>query len=76
MSHDLNGRPYLKLSEAKAGQMIETDGGFTCIGECQHVELLTRKDGTLYFICEEGQHRIDGSADDGEHCMGLYPELV
>lgn len=68
---DMQGRPYLKLNSAKERQIIETDGGFTCIGEGEKVELLKDNHG-LYFICEDGQHYIEGQADDGLHCIGLY----
>lgn len=68
---DTSGRPWLRLSEAKAGQIIETDSGFTCIGAGEKVALLADDHG-LYFLCEDGEHYIDGQADDGEYCVGLY----
>ncbi len=69
---DLSGRPWLRLADAKAGQMIETDAGFTCIGAGEKTEILADANGGLYFICEDGTHYLSGQADDGEHCVGLY----
>lgn len=68
---DTSGRPWLRLSKAKAGQIIETDSGFTCIGTGEKVALLADDHG-LYFLCEDGEHYISGQADDGEYCVGLY----
>ena len=68
---DLSGRPWLKLAQAKTGQTIELDGGFTC-AYAGKTELLQSKLG-LYFLCSDGEHYIDGQADDGIHCIGIYP---
>jgi hypothetical protein len=69
-THDKAGRPYAKLSELKAGDVVELDGDFTCraAGKAR----LFERDGNLYFDCSEGGHNIRGQADDGEHCMGIY----
>jgi hypothetical protein len=71
LTHDTFGRPYAKLSELREGQTVELDGGFTCTTA---ITVLLRKDerGVLGFTCDEGFHRIDGQADDGEHCIGVY----
>lgn len=70
-STDKNGRPYAKLSELKAGDKIELDAGFSCHG-AGVVEIKQNTLGTLYFECEDGNHRLDGQADDGEHLIGIY----
>lgn len=73
-THDKQGRPYLKISEAKPGQKIICDGGFTCMDPFETTRLardLTT--GGLYFICADGYHYLSGQADDDEHCVGLYP---
>jgi hypothetical protein len=69
---DLSGRPWLKLNEAKAGMLIETDAGFTCI-EARRITLQSDKAG-LFFACADGKHYISGQADDGIHCVGLYAD--
>lgn len=68
---DIKGRDYLKLSEAKDGMIVELDDGFTCrkAGKA----MLYSKDGELYFFCDDGTHLISGQADDGIHCIGIYP---
>ena len=75
MSHDTQGRAYLKQSEAKAGQMIEVDGGFTCIDEGKVAVLYGNDDP--YFMCKEGRHYLSGQLatdeDGGDFYVGLYP---
>lgn len=69
-THDKQGRPYAKLSELKAGDTIELDGDFTCIGAIK--TQIKKDDSGLYFECAEGGHHLRGHADDGEHCVGVY----
>lgn len=69
--HDASHRPYAKLSELKPGDEIELDDDFTC-HKRGIVTIKARTDGVLYFNCDEGEHRLDGQADDGEHCIGVY----
>lgn len=68
---DRNGRPWARLSELKEGQTIELDGGFTCHRAGQVT--LHSDPGGLYFECKDGHHYVIGQADDGEHCVGIYP---
>lgn len=70
-SHDLNGREYLKLADAKEG-LIELDDGFTC-HQGGKAMLYSDGDGGFYFYCNSGKHDIGGQADDGIHCIGVYP---
>lgn len=70
-SHDVHGKPYLKLTEAKAGQIVSIDRGFDC--HSGGLELLNKDEKGLYFSCAEGKHYIDGQCDDGIHCIGIYP---
>lgn len=68
---DKNGSPWAKLSELREGDMIEIDGDFTChkAGACiVHVG----PDGRPWFTCNEGEHYLEGQADDGIHCVGVY----
>lgn len=75
-THDKDGRPYAKSSEVKAGDLLETDGDFTCIGE-KEIVLIQEDEQGLYFACDNGRHFLNGQADDGEHLIGLYkPETV
>lgn len=74
LKKDALGRPYLKVSEAKPGQKVICDGGFDCMDKFETARLnrdLVTRD--LYFICANGKHSILSQADDGEHCIGLYP---
>jgi hypothetical protein len=64
-----SGRPYLKLSEARQG-LIELDSGFTC--RRAGPVMLFKDERGLYFHCDDGTHYLDGQADDGEHCVGVY----
>lgn len=68
---DREGRSYAKLSEVKAGDILETDEGFTCVPKGTHLVMKHPQLG--YFInCTKGQHYIDGQADDGETLIGMY----
>lgn len=69
---DKQGREYLKLAEAKEGATIELDDGFTCV-EAGPSTLFKDERGVFRFGCAEGSHRIDSQANDGIHCIGIYP---
>jgi len=70
---DKQGRPYAKISELKAGNRIKVDGDFTCLAPWTEHEVKQDDDG-LYVSCKEGKHHLKGQADDGEHCIGIYPQ--
>ena len=73
---DKNGRPYLKLADAKQGMIVELDDGFTCRRSSKAILF---HDGWLegsygiYFFCDDGTHYISWQCDDGIHCIGIYP---
>lgn len=69
-SHDKFGRAYLKLADAKQG-LVDLDGGFTC--HSMGKTMLFIRNGEPYFMCKDGDHFISGQADDGIHCIGVYP---
>jgi hypothetical protein len=68
---DTSGRPYAELSKLRAGDLVELDDGFDCAPPGK-VMLHFGKGRRLYFICSHGQHFVDGQADDGVHCVGMY----
>lgn len=74
---DKQGREYLKLDNAKAGMVVELDDGFTC--HAAGKVTLEEDETGIYFTCkenhhvEENHHYIDGQADDGVYCIGIYP---
>ena len=70
-STDESGRPWAKLSELKAGDKVELDGGFSC-HPAGVVDVCQDGRGVFYFRCDDGRHRFDGQADDGEHLIGIY----
>lgn len=69
-THDINGHPWAKLSELKAGQEVQLDSGFPCAPKGNHI-IQEDKVG-LYFHCDDGRHYLRGQADNGEHCVGVY----
>lgn len=69
-SHDKFGIEYLKLSNAKQG-FVHLDCGFTCHSKGK--TMLFARNGEFYFMCDDGEHFISGQADDGIHCVGIYP---
>lgn len=69
-THDLNGRPYAKLSELRVGDKVMVDGGFSCMHDGD-VKIVKEKDG-LYIDCRYGHHHLHALATDDEHCIGIY----
>lgn len=70
---DTDGRPYAKLSELKVGDVLEADGGFTCIKKGAVLPIWVGNSGQLTVSCLlHGGHEIGGQADDGEHLVGFY----
>lgn len=73
---DKNGRPFLKLADAKPGMIVELDDSFTCriAGNAMlyHTDGKTEPNG-IYFFCDRGIHFISSQCDDGIHCTGIYP---
>lgn len=64
-------RNFAKVSEISAGDIIEVDGGFTCIAEDSKIIVHSDNEG-LYFICNQGQHWLGGQLDDGDVLIGIY----
>jgi hypothetical protein len=71
MSHDLQGRPYAKISEVKAGDVLETDGDFTCMPKGEKVLVRETEKGDLYFYCDELYHGLCGQIKE-DYYIGLY----
>lgn len=71
-THDKNGRRYAKLSELKAGDMVEVDNGFTCMSPLQHYLVIDHQ-GELTVKCTCGHHALEAQAswNDG-HLTGIY----
>lgn len=75
-THDLDGRPYAKLSELKAGDLVESDADFTCLrGGSRHL-VCSGSEG-LYIHCLGGYHYLVGqlSESDNDSLVGLYKVL-
>lgn len=71
-THSKQGRSWAKLSQVKAGDMLELDSDFGC----QRGTVLIHEDEVgLYFLCAVGKHHLNGQADDGEHCIGIYAPI-
>jgi hypothetical protein len=73
MVEDRRGRTYLRLDQAQGGQTVELDGGFTCHASGVVMLCVCEKTRELFFFCDDGKHFIAGQADDGMHCVGIYP---
>ena len=83
---DTNGRAYAAADVVKVGDVLECDGGFTCMkaddrkvvkafeGELKHCTPEYAKDSfaRLYIDCADGTHTLDGQCEDGV-LIGLYP---
>jgi len=76
MTHDKQGRPWAKLSELKAGDVLRVASNrFTCMtqGERKVVEVIA---GECCVRCSHGMHYINNLADDSRwgHLIGFYRE--
>lgn len=70
--HDKQGRAYATVAEVKVGSFVETDGGFTCMGEGERKEVF--RDNTLWIACDQGKHHLEEQEDDTHtYYVGLYP---
>lgn len=54
---DIGGRPYARLHEIKAGDIIELDDGFTCIPAGQH-KVVTNDVGELCVLCAADHENV------------------
>jgi hypothetical protein len=63
-------RTFAKLSELKAGDTIELDGGFSChpAGKV----LVESCYGYLYFRCSRNKHFLSGQLDESGNLVGIY----
>lgn len=72
-THSTDGQEWARLSQLKPGDKVRTDGGFTCGMNNKTLEVKQDGSGNLYVDCDEGQHNLDGQADDGDHLVGMWP---
>lgn len=80
---DKNGRAYATVADTKAGSVLETDDGFTCMPQGAHKTVHEDDYGELYLHCAgEGEqhdpqterHGLNGQLDNtGTFYVGLYP---
>lgn len=65
----------LHKSCVKRGDILITDGGFTCIREST-MRRVEQSDGRLYIKCDDGKHFLDGQCDDEGNLIGLnFPTI-
>ena len=56
----------VKLSDLKAGDLVQVDDGFTCMRSGPRYVRVDKEDGRLYVHCAAGKHFLEGQlADDG-----------
>lgn len=76
MVTDANGRAYARVDTSKVGDWVETDNGFTCLGDAVRRQVKSSDDDKLYIDCDDGQHFLAGQwtqSVDGDFYVGLYP---
>lgn len=62
-------RKFAKLSELKAGDFIEHDGGYSCTMPGEVTRLKQDAEG-LFFICNNGRHYLEARGDGT--VIGIY----
>lgn len=70
-TRDKSGRPWAKLSELKAGDVVETDSGFPCMTTGRYTVYEDRK-GELTVSCLEGKHYLCGHDPACDSIVGVY----
>jgi len=70
-SHDTFGKPYAKLADLKAGDVLELDQGFTCMKGERNV-CLYHATNELFVHCNHGLHFLSGQDDGDGYLVGMY----
>lgn len=60
---------YARVDDVKAGDVLVTDGGFTCMSENEH-KTVKQDNGGLFVDCSEKRHYLDGQIE-GDVYIGL-----
>lgn len=60
---------YAKEADVKAGDVLVTDGGFTCMKD-KELKTVCEDENGLYITCAEGHHYLDGQLERKEY-IGL-----
>lgn len=68
--YDTQGREYLWYLDLKFLNQIEIDDGFTC--HKAGMVAVWNNHNRPYFLCDDGQHFIDGQDDGDGYCVGCY----
>lgn len=68
---DNSGRAYATTATTKAGDIVQVDGGFTCMAEGA-AATVESDCGGLFVSCNEGHHYLDGQIE-GCTYVGVYP---
>jgi len=68
---DLQGREYAKIKDVKEGNVLETDGHFTCMRKGEKNRVYKDPNNELFLICDDGRHYLDGQKKD-DYYLGMY----
>ena len=65
---------YANIKDAKEGDSLVADGGFTCMSDGQVAKVYRTDEGRLAIPCSDGAHLLDGQIDDRSGALiGLSP---
>ncbi len=67
---DVSGRAYAFAAAVNAGDLLEADGGFTCIPDGK-ILTVQGDPGALFVACRCGGHAIDGQNDGNGVLVGF-----
>ena len=59
-----------KMFAIRAGDILVTYAGFTCISANTLVRI-ERDEAGLYFRCSDGNHYLESQRDENDECLGL-----
>ena len=65
--------PYARLKKVRAGDVLITDSGFTCMARnsAKTVYSCRGRNGGLWIACRDGRHMLDGQLDERGRLIGL-----
>lgn len=77
---DNKGHTWAHKTTIAEGDILRTDGGFTCVPAGATVEIRSDPDhsglASLYFDCNDGRHYLDGCVGVDGELVGLYVDNV
>jgi len=73
MTIDLKGRKYLNINDARSGQKVVVDPGFSCMAPWSQRVIMQDEHG-FFLTCRDGRHYLEPGDPDEGSVIGVYPD--